>query len=144
MRNSGFEPYICDFSEKFGEMHELLTLQFAENHVWFIWLSRDSRSLKFLITKFRKILDCRFRIFVFSDLMVISNKISMHNIIKLMQKNCQFSRNSNIFTQENRAFWKVCYILTINREIRRFSTKQYYYYFANKIIVTITKLLTST
>ena len=39
-----------------------------------------------IIVGFHKTLDCRFRIFGFFDLMVISNKISMHNIIKQTKK----------------------------------------------------------
>ena len=62
------------------------------------------RSLKFLNANFRKSLDCLFWIFGFSDLMVILNKISMHNIIKLNKNFAEFPRNDNVFTQENRAF----------------------------------------
>ena len=68
------------FFRKFGN-YLLVNSQKSVSHSFDY--SRIQRSFKFLIVNFYKTSICWFRIFGFPDLMVISNKISIHSIIKL-------------------------------------------------------------
>ena len=59
--NSGLESHVCDFSTNSPK-----SVSHSSDYCWILW------SLKFLTAKFRKTLDCWFRIFEFSDLTLIS------------------------------------------------------------------------
>ena len=83
VHNSGLESHTCDFFPNSRKCTNYLLFNSRKS----AYRSSDYReilqSLKFLIAKFHKILDCQFWIFRFFDLMVISDKISIHSIIKL-------------------------------------------------------------
>ena len=82
--NSGLKLHTCDFPAKSQKC--MIILQFSEVAYHSSDYGGIPWSLKFLIEKFHKTLDCRFLIFGFLDLIFISSNKSMHSIINLSYK----------------------------------------------------------